>query len=49
VKKELILSGGAVNSPVMLMVSGIGPKQHLQELRVWLSLNYKLFAFDIKT
>ncbi len=32
--KEVIVSGGAINSPQMLMLSGIGPKQHLQQVGV---------------
>ncbi|XP_018046200.1 PREDICTED: glucose dehydrogenase [FAD, quinone]-like [Atta colombica] len=32
--KEVIASGGAVNSPQLLLLSGIGPKEHLRAMNV---------------
>ncbi|XP_028163500.1 glucose dehydrogenase [FAD, quinone]-like [Ostrinia furnacalis] len=32
--KEIILSGGAINSPQLLMLSGIGPEEHLQSFGI---------------
>ncbi|XP_015920335.1 glucose dehydrogenase [FAD, quinone] [Parasteatoda tepidariorum] len=33
-RKEIIVSAGSINSPQLLMLSGIGPKHHLQEMGI---------------
>ena len=37
--KEVIISGGAVNSPQLLMLSGIGPREHLLSKNISCKIN----------
>lgn len=41
-RKEVVLSAGAINSPQLLMLSGIGPKKHLQKLGIKVLSNLRV-------
>lgn len=41
-EKEVIVSSGAINSPQLLMLSGIGPREHLQEHGIAVIQNSKV-------
>lgn len=33
-RKEIVLSAGAINSPQLLMLSGVGPREHLESFKI---------------
>lgn len=47
--KEIIISAGAINSPQLLMLSGIGPADHLGSLGVSIySIEISILFFSIR-
>lgn len=38
-RKEIVISAGAINSPQILLLSGIGPEEHLQRMNIKLKLD----------
>lgn len=41
-RKEVILSAGAINSPQLLMLSGVGPAEHLEKMKIGVVRNLKV-------
>ena len=46
-RKEVIVSAGAINTPQLLMLSGIGPKNHLYHMKVSGPLDFFLYIEHI--
>ena len=46
-EKEVILSAGAVNSPQLLLLSGVGPKHDLEKLKVFEILSLSFYEADM--
>lgn len=40
--KEVVLSAGSVNSPQLLMLSGVGPAEHLHQLGIPVHANLRV-------
>jgi choline dehydrogenase len=47
-RREILLSAGAVGSPKILMLSGIGPKRHLDEFGVSFLSNFDEISTEKK-
>jgi len=43
--KEVIVTAGAIGSAQLLMLSGIGPSQHLTDLKVCANAKIQSFTF----
>ena len=42
-RKEIIVSAGSIDSPKLLMLSGIGPKRHLEEIKVLITITTGIY------
>ncbi len=46
-RNEVILSGGAINTPQLLLLSGIGPRQHLLDMNIPVVLDHPGVGTDL--